>query len=53
MEERRIKTFIELTRQTLDEESIGEKDFRQRSRRLTGDRRTDEKRRRDHLTRKQ
>jgi hypothetical protein len=53
MEERRIKTFIELTRQTLDEERISEMDFRQRTRRMTGDARTDEKRRRDHLTRKQ
>jgi hypothetical protein len=50
MEERRIKTFIELTRQALDEERIGELDFRQRSRPIARGGRSDEKRRRDRLT---
>ena len=52
MEERRVKTFIELTRQALDEERIGEPDFRQRSRPIASDARADAKRRRERLTRK-
>ena len=52
MEERRIKTFIELTRQALDEERIGELDFRQRSRPASRGRRSDEKKRRQGLTNK-
>lgn len=52
MEERRVKTFIELTSQTLDEERIGELDFGRRSRPIDGNARADDKRRREHLTRK-
>lgn len=50
MEEKRVKTFIELTRQALDEERIGELDFKQRGRPSPGDARLDDKRRGDHPT---
>lgn len=52
MEERRIKTFIELTRRALDEEYVGESDFPKRGRLSIDHAHGEEKKRRGWLAKK-